>query len=129
MNDNDASSPELIQPARLIRLHFLNGNPAITVRQYEDLLRELSAREASNDSGLGESILAWLLDDNRHRYDELKKQQLIDIRREELAHHLLLDISLVKPYGDSGTLFKVCEAIWEANGVDSFTFKLKEKDD
>ncbi len=58
-------------PRRYIRLHA--HDPAIlTARQYEEAQKELWARHVAGDVTIVERIVASLLQQNRHRYEEIK---------------------------------------------------------
>lgn len=53
----------------------LHTSQYITLKEYEELLRDLRIKKMTDTLTLGDRIIAGLLNDSNHRYLELKQEE------------------------------------------------------
>lgn len=72
----------------VIRFHFYTNNPCLTTDEFEELERTVTARILCGDAGIGEVILARLIEDMRWRYNEIMEIRRLRTRKSTCVYCL-----------------------------------------
>jgi len=107
----------------LIRMHFWGNNPVLTIAEFDQLDRTVTANIALGDATIGDLILAELLHGNRDRANDCRDIMTTRSKCQALADHLLLDLD-DRIHHYNGDTYQAHEARWKVTGDGPYEFEL-----